>query len=217
MKFGGEYRRFYNNNFNLDTGLFRFGRADDPASAQKLDFLNGNANSFSITLGDRSSSIETGALGFYVQDNFKVLPNLTFELGLRYDWNMTPTERYDRFVVFDPATASLVQVGSGIDRIYKQNNKNFQPRFGFAWDPFKDGKTSVRAAYAILTDQPVTNMVTPLSFQSAAGHAARIHRPDQVRQRGDGSARSAGWRPIPSIRTSTMLTSSRGTSIFSVS
>ncbi len=163
MKFGGEYRRFYNNNFNLDTGLFRFGRADDPASAQKLDFLNGNASSFSITLGDRASSIETGALGFFVQDSFKVLPNLTFELGLRYDWNMTPTERYDRFVVFDPATVSLVQVGSDIDRIYKQNNKNFQPRFGFAWDPFKDGKTSVRGAYAILTDQPVTNMVTPTS------------------------------------------------------
>ncbi len=41
--------------------------------------------------------------------------------------------------------------------------KNFQPRVGIAWDPFKDGKTSVRAAYAILTDQPVTNVVTPLT------------------------------------------------------
>src|SRR5262249_48664648 len=37
----------------------------------------------------------------------------------------------------------------------------FQPRFGFAWDPFKNGKTSVRGAYAILADQPVTNLVTP--------------------------------------------------------
>lgn len=163
LKFGGEFRRFYNNGFNLDTGQFRFGKADDPASAQKLDFLNGNASSFQITLGDRASSIATGALGFFVQDSFKVRPNLTFELGLRYDWNMTPTEKYDRFVVFDPATASLVQVGNapGFDLIYKQNNSNFQPRLGFAWDPFKDGKTSVRGAYAILTDQPVTNVVGP--------------------------------------------------------
>ena len=90
-------------------------------------------------------------------------PNLTLELGARYDWNMTPTERFDRFVVFDPATRSLVRVGSGIDDVYHQNNKNFQPRVGIAWDPFKDGKTSVRAAYAILTDQPVTNVVTPLT------------------------------------------------------
>jgi hypothetical protein len=155
FKFGGEGRRFYNNNFTLDTGAFAFPNV--------ASFINGTANSFAITLGDRSSAIIQNALGLYVQDNFKVRSNLTLELGLRYDWNMTPTERYDRFVVFDPATRSLVRVGSGIDKVYHENNKNFQPRVGIAWDPFKDGKTSVRAAYAILADQPVTNVVTPLT------------------------------------------------------
>ena len=90
-------------------------------------------------------------------------PNLTLELGLRYDWNMTPTERFDRFVVFDPATVSLRRVGQDIDGIYEQNNKNFQPRLGIAWDPTGSGKTSVRAAYAITVDQPVTNSVTGLT------------------------------------------------------
>ncbi|HZN08160.1 MAG TPA: TonB-dependent receptor [Pyrinomonadaceae bacterium] len=155
LKFGGEARRFYNNNFTLDTGSFTFANVNS--------FLAGNANGFSVTLGDRSSAIIQNAFGFFVQDNFKVRPNLTLELGLRYDWNMTPTERYDRFVVFDPATRELVRVGSGIDKVYEENNKNFQPRVGIAWDPFGDGKTSVRAAYAILTDQPVTNVVTPLT------------------------------------------------------
>jgi outer membrane receptor protein involved in Fe transport len=155
FKFGGEGRRFYNNNFTLDTGAFAFPNVGS--------FLTGNANSFSVTLGDRSSAIIQNALGFYVQDNFKVRPNLTLELGLRYDWNMTPTERYDRFVVFDPATQSLLRVGSGIDKVYKENNRNFQPRVGIAWDPFNDGKTSIRAAYAVLTDQPVTNVVTGLA------------------------------------------------------
>jgi hypothetical protein len=155
FKFGGEGRRFYNNNFTLDTGTFTFANVNS--------FLTGNGNAFSVTLGDRSSAIIQNALGFYVQDNYKVRPNVTLELGLRYDWNMTPTERYDRFVVFDPATQTLVRVGSGIDDVYEQNNKNFQPRLGIAWDPFNDGKTSVRAAYAILTDQPVTNVVTPLT------------------------------------------------------
>jgi hypothetical protein len=155
FKFGGEARRFYNNNFNLDTGTFTFPNVNN--------FLTGNANAFSVTLGDRSSAIIQNALGFFVQDNFKARPNLTLELGLRYDWNMTPTERYDRFVVFDPETRSLLRVGSGIDKVYEENNRNFQPRVGIAWDPFNDGKTSVRAAYAILTDQPVTNVVTPLT------------------------------------------------------
>ena len=78
---------------------------------------------------------------------------------MRYDWNVTPTERYDRFIVFDQQTASLIRVGTDIDEIYHQNNKNFQPRVGFAWDPFDDGKTVVRAAYALLTDQPMTSVV----------------------------------------------------------
>ncbi|HEU4871305.1 MAG TPA: carboxypeptidase regulatory-like domain-containing protein, partial [Pyrinomonadaceae bacterium] len=155
FKFGGEGRRFYNNNFNLDTGNFTVPNV--------TSFINGIGNQFTITKGDRSSAIIQNALGFYVQDNYKARSNLTLELGLRYDWNMTPTERYDRFVVFDPATRTLVRVGSGLDKVYGENNKNLQPRVGIAWDPFKDGKTSVRAAYAVLTDQPVTNVVTPLT------------------------------------------------------
>ena len=155
FKFGGELRRFYNNNFTLDTGAFTF--------ANVGSFLTGNGNGFQVTLGDRSSAIIQNAFGFYVQDNYKLRQNLTIELGLRYDWNMTPTERYNRFVVFDPDSASLVRIGSGIDKVYEENNNNFQPRIGIAWDPFGDSKTSVRAAYGLLTDQPVTNVVTALA------------------------------------------------------
>ena len=82
LKIGGEFRQFLNNNFRLGTGSFNF-----PSVAA---FLAGTANSFSVTLGNQSSSIAQGALGFFVQDNYKWRPNLTLELGLRYDWNMTP-------------------------------------------------------------------------------------------------------------------------------
>jgi Carboxypeptidase regulatory-like domain/TonB dependent receptor len=166
---GGEFRQFLNNNFRQGTGSFNF-----PTVAA---FLAGTANSFSVTLGSQSSSIAEGALGFFVQDNYKLRPNLMLELGLRYEWNMTPTERYDRFIVFDPLTASLIRVGNEIDEVYQQNNKNVQPRVGFAWDPFGDGKTSVRAAYALQTDQPMTSIVIgtstnpplaiPLTFSGA--------------------------------------------------
>jgi hypothetical protein len=151
LKFGGELLTFFTNSITRDAGIFNF-----PTVAA---FIAGTANSFSVTLGDRSSSIAQRSLGLFVQDNYRWRPNLTLELGLRYELNTTPTERYDRFVVFDPATASLLRVGTDIDQIYRTNNKNFQPRLGFAWDPFKDGRTSVRAAYAILVDQPITNVV----------------------------------------------------------
>src|SRR5262249_6051364 len=79
---------------------------------------------------------------------------LTLDLGLRYDWNLPPAERFDRFIIFDPSNDTLVRVGSGLDQVYRQNAKNFQPRVGFVWDPSNSGKMSVRGGYAILTEQP---------------------------------------------------------------
>lgn len=150
FKFGGEWRTFYNNNFAKNIGTFGFANVDA--------FLAGNANAFTVTVGDTSSSIAQRALGLFIQDNYKWRPNVTLELGLRYDWLIAPNERYDRFVAFDPSTALLVRVGSGLDQIY-QDNHNIHPRLGLVWDPFKDGKTSVRVSYALLADQPVTNLI----------------------------------------------------------
>ena len=152
LKIGGEYRQFLNNNFRLGTGGFNFASVDA--------FLADNANSFSVTLGSQSSSIAQGAVGLFAQSSYKWRPNLTLELGLRYDLNLTPDERFGRFIVFDPRSSSLERLDRGGDRVYRQNNRNVQPRVGFAWDPFGDGKTAVRAAYAILVDQPMTNVVT---------------------------------------------------------
>jgi len=152
LKIGGEFRQFFNNNFRLGTGSFNF-----PSVAA---FLDGAANSFSITLGNQSSSISQAAFGFFVQSNYKWRPNLTLELGLRYDWNFSPNERYGRFIVFDPETASIQRLGQEHREIYHENNRNLQPRLGFSWDPFGNGKTAVRVAYAVLVDQPMTSVVT---------------------------------------------------------
>ena len=158
FKFGGEFRRFYNNNFNGDAGTLAF--------ASVNDFINGAPNTFTLTPGNLPSRISTGEMGFFAQDNWKVSNRLTLELGLRYDWNQTPTEAFNRFVNFAPATDSLVRTGSP----YKQNNTNFQPRVGFAWDAFGKGETVVRAGYAILTDQPITNLVTGLTSNPPLGN-----------------------------------------------
>jgi Carboxypeptidase regulatory-like domain/TonB dependent receptor-like, beta-barrel len=171
LKFGGEYRRFHNINFGNNGGTFTY-----PSLA---DFQAGRGTAFTVTLGDLDSDITQQALGLFVQDNLRLSANLSVELGLRYDRIIAPTEAEDRFVYFDPAAAELRQVGvSGRDKIYDDKD-NFQPRIGVIWDPFGDGKTSVRAAYSILSDQPVTNVVsptagnppivTPLTFTGPAG------------------------------------------------
>jgi hypothetical protein len=153
LKFGGEYRRFTNSNFQTNGGTFTF--------ASLADFQAGRASAFTVTLGEIASDVTQQAFGLFVQDNFRLRSNVTLELGLRYDLNKAPTESEDRFVYFDAATASLQRVGQGgRDTIYG-NKGNFQPRVGVIWDPQGDGRTSIRAAYAMLSDQPVTNLVTP--------------------------------------------------------
>jgi hypothetical protein len=154
LKIGGEYRQFFNNNFRQTTGSFNF-----PSVAA---FLAGTANSFAVTLGNQSTSITQDALGFFAQDTYKLHPRLTLEGGLRYDWNMTPSERFDRFIVFDPSRNSLLRVGTDIDKVYEENNQNIQPRVGFAWLPFAQDETVVRAAYGVYVDQPMTSIVTGL-------------------------------------------------------
>ncbi|MGB7623006.1 MAG: carboxypeptidase regulatory-like domain-containing protein [Terriglobia bacterium] len=155
LKIGTELRRFQNNNVNNDIGLMQF--------SSLANFLTGTATSYSATLGAVESGIRTTGFGLFVQDNYKFSPTLTLELGLRWDMNTTPTEVNNKFVNFDPVTGKLVRLGSGIDQVYGSNNKNFGPRVGFAWDPFGNGKTSIRGGYGLYYDQPVTNSVTGLS------------------------------------------------------
>jgi hypothetical protein len=153
VRLGGEYRHFVNENFAEGTGAFNFPSVPT--------FLTGTANAFNITLGERRSHIDQRAVSLFFQDRFTIHPRVTLELGLRYEWHVTPTERDDRFVVFDSETASLLRVGVDIDdEIYQQNNRNVEPRVGLAWDPSGDGRTVVRGVYGVAVDQPGTTAVS---------------------------------------------------------
>jgi hypothetical protein len=155
FSFGGEVRRVYNDNFVLDTTIFRF--------TSVSNFLNDSAASFTFA-GTQANRILSPAYDGFAEDSFKMTSNFTLQLGLRYSWYVTPSESANRFTVFDAATQSLVQVGSnGFGQPFHTNNKNFQPRVGVVWSPFKNQKTVVRAGYAIFTDEPVTGIITGLN------------------------------------------------------
>jgi hypothetical protein len=149
--FGGEIRRAYNNNIAENVGSFTY--------TTLANFLADKANVFTTQLGAGNDKILQPSYDAFIQDSFRWKPNFTFNVGLRYAWNSSPSESAGHFTNFDPATGTLISS----PQPYQTNNKNFQPRIGFAWDPFKSGKTSVRAAYAILTQDPTTNIVTGLS------------------------------------------------------
>jgi hypothetical protein len=157
VKFGGEERRANTDNFSATPGTFTF-----PSVAA---FLADQATGFTTTASNRSNRSYANALGLFVTDSWKVTRQFTVTLGLRYDWYKTPTEGGNRYVVFDPATVTLQYVGrnGGLSEVYNQSAKNFEPRLGFSFDPFGKGRTVVRGAYAIVTDQPGFGLVTGLA------------------------------------------------------
>jgi len=147
FKFGWEGRQVNDNGtFSHDLGFVQF---NNPT-----DFINGNIALYTNGL-DVSPHVIQRALAFYAMDNYRVKSYLTLELGLRYEWNMTPFERDNRQSEF-LTNGQLVQIGtSQLPLIYQQNNKNFEPRVGFAWDLFHNGKTVLRSGYGYAVNQPL--------------------------------------------------------------
>ncbi|MEP6636273.1 MAG: TonB-dependent receptor [Acidobacteriota bacterium] len=93
-------------------------------------------------------------LGFYGQDDFKVRPNLTLNLGLRYEFVTIPHEIHGK----SSTLANLSDADVTVGPIWQRNPslKDFAPRVGLAWDPFGNGKTSIRAGFGIYYDLPVS-------------------------------------------------------------
>jgi hypothetical protein len=170
LKFGAEFRRFRNNNFNGGTG----GTITFPTMTA---FLAGTPNNTTQQRVAANPALRVSALNLFAQDDFKLSPRLTLNLGLRWEYNGVPSEKYDRLAVFDFDRRQLIRIGTeGWDRPYERQFTNFAPRAGFSFDPTGSGKTVIRGGGGLYFDQPVTNIVTPLGsnppFSSAVTFAS---------------------------------------------
>ena len=121
--------------------------------------------------GSHEVAIRERLFAGYLQDDWRVRSNLTLNLGLRYEFTNKPTDANNRIqeittLVNCTATATAcgpVAVGSFIAK--NPTTKNFEPRIGFAYDPFKNGKTAIRGAFGMFD-------VLPLPYEFGLNTAA---------------------------------------------
>jgi hypothetical protein len=156
FKIGGEfsYEKIVHDTLLDNYGVFLFnGSKTGNAYA---DFLLGLPASMSQDAPVRK--LDNGAYySAFVQDDYRIHPRVTLNLGLRYDLQMPLTDPQNRKLAYVPGAKSQVSPNapegllfpgdSGIPRGIVQTDKNnFAPRLGIAWDPMGDGLMSVRAA-----------------------------------------------------------------------
>jgi hypothetical protein len=104
---------------------------------------------------DNPQRLRASAWSVFVQDNWRLRPNLTLTPGLRYEYIGPAVDAADRANLYDPSTGQFVRVGTGgMPRGgYEPDRNNWAPRIGLAWTTGQDGQTAIRGGYGIYYNQ----------------------------------------------------------------
>jgi hypothetical protein len=214
-------------------GSFSFGVGGGRTAFQ--NFLTGNRDGLcgstcTYTEPDKevASQLRYSRYEFYVQDSWRVRPNISLDLGVRYSLQPSPTDVNDVLTNFSPAlfnparvpqfssasaTALLVGTGDPLNGIlvagqnspygrgfYATDKNNIMPRVGFSWDMGGKGETVVRGGYGIYYDQPLAGIF----LQNAFVNPPFVTNPQVLNPQlsNPGAGSSPTTRPIVSLNAS---------------
>ena len=121
--------------------------------------------SYAQGYGNPVFGINTFDWALFAQDNWKVSPRLTLELGLRYDKEMLPTQKANYV-----NSAEIVN-GVAVGNNHPSDNNNFGPRIGFAYDVYGSGKTVLRGGYGMYYGRLTNGVILNALLNTAAGPA----------------------------------------------
>ncbi len=178
FKFGGEVRREQDNSnrrirsrpeYSFDNILSLANDAPFFENTQDIDPLTGAPP-------DSQRYFRTGSVGLFVQDDWKFRPNLTVNLGMRWEYQSPLTETQGRLSNYEFGPNGVIDGRVvRVDKLYDSDLNNFAPRLGIAWSPrFNEGtlrnllgedKLVIRAGFGIFYDRHFTNLFNNSRFQ----------------------------------------------------
>ncbi|HYP08710.1 MAG TPA: TonB-dependent receptor [Bryobacteraceae bacterium] len=167
FKMGGSLEK-WQSNFNPTLGyqrpnytfqnIFDFAN-DDPQRQTNIGFNPENGSPWVANVAERQQIV-----GLFVQDNWKIRPNLSLTFGLRWEHFGVVTQPTGMTnVEFRTGNDLFSRIADGknvmVDQIFQNpDNNNFAPRFSFAWDPTRTGNTSIRGGYGLFYDIVTTQL-----------------------------------------------------------
>ena len=172
-KFGADFRRVQNN-FNFDfftNGSFTFGGAPNgplPGGTftgdGAADFVAGFPGNF-FQFSTATYNIRSTSQYYYLQDTYRILPRLTLNLGVRYEYNGPQYDTHNNIIgffgagaqsqVFPDAPPGVLypgDPGTPNRALVFPDRNNWTPRVGFAWDIFGNAKLVMRGGFGIFYD-----------------------------------------------------------------
>lgn len=111
---------------------------------------------------------------FYIQDTWRFRQNLLFDIGVRYEIKPSPSSKDlpilvpNQLMTASASPTNTVRWEEG--KLFKNDWNNWSPSVGLAWDPFKNGKTSIRANYRLGYDRFPSQVFANSVYQSAPGN-----------------------------------------------
>ena len=189
LRFGGDYRRIlqsFKSAKNAEGSFVFTGFATSalaPGTLQPVsdtgydfaDFLLGLPQQTSLQSGTNSYDFASNSFDLFAQDDFRIFPKLSLNLGFRYEYNGPYTEAHDRISNLDVAPGFTAAIpilpgesgtfnGAYPDSLLRPDRNNYAPRIGIAWRPLK--QTVMRAGYGINYNlAQYANIIQNFAFQ----------------------------------------------------
>lgn len=171
------------NNYRSN-GYFTFDGSAPFTGNSLADFMLGKFQNLEQGVGEYKNTI-INHFDLFAQDDFRVTPRLTLNLGLRWDPFFPYTDANGKIAAWRPGQQSTVYPNAPEGILYEGDPglppggynrawKNFGPRVGFAWDVFGNGSTAVRGGFGMYYDTPNTISTNSQADQAPFGTVVNI-------------------------------------------